>query len=69
MGIGKLIEEAAGAIAAEEAVEKFDPNAGFLVKAGAAIAGFVGAGKLADMLDAPAADQQPKDDNSPFEPA
>jgi hypothetical protein len=50
MGIEHLIEEVAGAIAAEQAVEKVDPNAGVLVKGAAAVAGFVGGGKLADAL-------------------
>jgi hypothetical protein len=45
-----LIEELGGAIAAEQAVEAADPNAGVLAK-GAAVAGFVGAGKLSDTLE------------------
>lgn len=52
MGIGKLIEEVGGAIAAEQAVEAADPNAGILAKGAAAVAGFVGAGKLSDTLEA-----------------
>ena len=52
MGIGKLIEEVGGAIAAEQAAEAVDPNAGLLVKGAAAIAGFMGAGKLADAVEA-----------------
>jgi hypothetical protein len=51
MGIGKLIEEIGGAIAAEQAAEAADPNAGILVKGAAAAAGFVGAGKLSDTLE------------------
>jgi hypothetical protein len=50
MGIGKLIEEVGGAIAAEQAVEAADPNAGVLAKGAAAVAGFVGVGKLSDTL-------------------
>ncbi|WP_210247973.1 hypothetical protein [Rhizobium tropici] len=50
MGIGKLIEEVAGAVAADEAVEAVDPNAGFLTKAAAAVAGFEGVNKLTDVL-------------------
>lgn len=50
MGIGKLIEEVAGAVAAEDAVEAVDPNAGFLTKAAAAVAGFEGVNKLTDVL-------------------
>lgn len=52
MGIGKLIEEVGGAIAAEQAAEAADPNAGILVKGAAAVAGFVGAEKLSDALQA-----------------
>ncbi|WP_246704117.1 hypothetical protein [Rhizobium sp. P38BS-XIX] len=50
MGIGKLIEEVAGAVAAEDAVEAVDPKAGFLTKAAAAVAGFEGVNKLTDVL-------------------
>ena len=52
MGIGKLIEEVGGAIAAEQAAEAADPNAGVFVKGAAAVAGFVGAQKLSDALQA-----------------
>ena len=52
MGIGKLIEEVGGAIAAEQAAEAADPNAGVLVKGAAAVAGFVGAAKVSDALEA-----------------
>jgi hypothetical protein len=52
MGIGKLIEEVGGAIAAEQAAEAVDPNAGILVKGAAAVAGFMGVGKLSDTLEA-----------------
>jgi hypothetical protein len=52
MGIGKLIEEVGGAIAAEQAAEAADPNAGILVKGAAAVAGFMGAAKLSDALEA-----------------
>jgi hypothetical protein len=52
MGIGKLIEEVGGAIAAEQAAEAADPNAGILVKGAAAVAGFMGAGKLSDAMEA-----------------
>ena len=50
MGIGKLVEEVGGAIAAEQAAEAADPNAGVLVKGAAVVAGFMGAGKLSDAL-------------------
>ena len=52
MGIGKLIEEVGGAIAAEQAAEAVDPNAGVFVKGAAAGAGFMGADKLSDTLQA-----------------
>lgn len=51
MGIGKLIEEVGGAIAAEQAAEAADPNANMLVKGAAAIAGFVAADKLSGALE------------------
>jgi len=50
MGIGKLVEEVAGAVAAEQALEVADPNAGTLVKGAAMAAGFFGASKLADAV-------------------
>ena len=52
MGIGKLIEEVGGAVAAEQAAEAADPNAGILIKGAAAVAGFMGAAKLSDALEA-----------------
>ncbi|WP_158816915.1 hypothetical protein [Methylocapsa sp. S129] len=52
MGIGKLIEEVGGAVAAEQAAEAVDPNAGILAKGAAAVAGFMGAAKLSDTLEA-----------------
>ncbi len=52
MGIGKLIEEAAGAVAAEQALEAVDPNAGLLTKGLAAVAGFEGVNKLSGALEA-----------------
>ena len=42
MGILDIAEEAAGAFAADKALEAVDPNAGFLAKAAAAVAGFEG---------------------------
>lgn len=50
MGIGKLIEEVAGSIAAEDALKAVDPNAGFFSEAAAAIAGFEGVGALTGLL-------------------
>ncbi|MBB5574946.1 MULTISPECIES: hypothetical protein [Rhizobium] len=51
MGLGKLIEEVAGAVAAEDALNAIDPNAGFLAKTAAAIAGFEGVNKLSDLIN------------------
>ncbi|HEY0315721.1 MAG TPA: hypothetical protein VGC28_05590 [Sphingomonas sp.] len=51
MGIENFIEEAAGAFAADKALEAVDPNAGLLAKAAAAVAGFEGVGKVKEMLD------------------
>jgi hypothetical protein len=62
MGIGKLVEEIGGALAAEQAAVAADPNAGLLVKAGAAAAGFVGASKLSDALEAHTAKQDAAQD-------
>ena len=42
MGILDFVEEAAGAFAADKALEAVDPNAGLLAKGAAAIAGFEG---------------------------
>jgi hypothetical protein len=50
MGILDLAEEAAGAFAADKALEAVDPNAGFLGKAAAAVAGFEGVAKVKEMV-------------------
>ena len=51
MGILDLAEEAAGAFAADKALEAADPNAGFLEKAAAAVAGFEGVAKVKEMME------------------
>lgn len=58
MGILNFVEEAAGAFAADKALEAVDPDAGFLAKAAAAVAGFEGVAKLQEVFsgDAAAAD-------------
>ena len=67
MGILDIAEEAAGAFAADKALEAVDPSAGFLAKAAAAVAGFEGVGAVkehfaasadqpADQAEAPAQD-------------
>lgn len=59
-----LLDEAgkiAGAVAAVEATEKVDPEAGLLTKGIAAVAGFEGAGKLESMVEKK--DDEKKDDD------
>ena len=51
MGILNTIGEIAGAVAAVEAAEKIDPDAGLLTKAAAAVAGFKGAEALEGVLE------------------
>ncbi len=69
MGIEKLIEEVGGAIIAEQAAEAVDPNAGIFVEGAAAVAGFFGAGKLADALEAHTeAERKPKPQASEANP-
>jgi hypothetical protein len=63
MGILDKVGEVAGAVAAVEAAEKVDPNAGFLTKAAAAVAGFEGAGALESMVQKKE-DEQPADDSA-----
>ena len=50
MGILDIAEEAAGAFAADKALEAVDPNAGFLSKAAAAVAGFESVAKIKDYM-------------------
>lgn len=57
MGILDKVGEVVGAVAAVEALEKADSDAGMLAKAAAAVAGFEGAGKLESVLEK-------KDDNA-----
>ncbi len=59
MGILDLAEEAAGAFAADKALEAADPNANFLEKAAAAVAGFEGVKALKDHLGGEAQPEQP----------
>ncbi|AOK24729.1 hypothetical protein WJ47_07035 [Burkholderia ubonensis] len=51
MGILNTVGEIVGAVAAVEAAEKVDPDAGLLTKAAAAVAGFKGAEALEGMLE------------------
>ncbi len=59
MGIEDMIEKAAGAFAAEKALESVDPNAGTLAKVAAVVAGFEGVGAVKDHL-AQQAEPQPE---------
>jgi hypothetical protein len=63
MGILDKVGEIAGAVAAVEATDKVDPNAGFLTKAAAAVAGFEGAGALESMVEKKEEDK-PADDSA-----
>lgn len=51
MGLLDEVGKIAGAVAAVEAAEKVDPEAGLLTKGLAAIAGFEGAGKLESLVE------------------
>ena len=51
MGIVDLIEGAAGALAADKALEAVDPNAGLIAKTVAAVAGFKGVEAMKDHLE------------------
>ena len=50
MGLLEEAEKLAGAVAAVEGVKKLDPNASILAEGAAAVAGFEGAGAIADHL-------------------
>lgn len=63
MGILDKVGEIAGAVAAVEATEKLDSDAGFLTKAVAAVAGFEGAGKLEELVEKKE-DEQPADNTA-----
>ena len=67
MGIMDFVEEAAGAFGADKALEAVDPNAGFLAKGAAAIAGFEGVSMLKNHLsggDAAKDNSQSPDDQA-----
>lgn len=54
MGIKDFIEDAAGAVVAEQGLEKLDPNANLLEKGAALVAGYEGTdflkGKVGELL-------------------
>jgi hypothetical protein len=64
MGLLDEVGKIAGAVAAVEAAEKVDPEAGLLTKGIAAVAGFEGAGKLESMLEKKDVDKQDVADNA-----
>jgi hypothetical protein len=51
MGLLEDAEKIAGAVIAVEGAKKLDPDAGFLTEAAAAVAGFEGAGVLAEHFE------------------
>ena len=51
MGFIEEAEKIAGAVVAVEATKKVDPNASILTEGAAAVAGFEGAGAIADHFD------------------
>lgn len=77
MGIKDFLEEAAGGFAAEKGLDAIDPNANFLEKGLAAVAGFEGVKMVKEHFDgeqsadaAPAADASSDDSwNSDAQPA
>ena len=58
-----LLNEIIGAVVAEEALDKADPNAGFLKKGLAAVAGFEGEKVIEEKIDEHMQNQQPADDS------
>ena len=58
-----LLNEIVGAVVAEEALGKADPNAGFLKKGMAAIAGFEGEKVIEEKIDEHMQNQQSADDS------
>lgn len=65
MGILDTLGEVAGAVAAVEAAEKLDPNAGLLTKGLAAVAGFKGAGALESMVGKKEGEAEATDGDTP----
>jgi hypothetical protein len=64
MGLLDEVGKIAGAVAAVEAAEKLDPEAGLLTKGVAAIAGFEGAGKLESLVEKKEEQKQDDADNA-----
>ncbi|AJY43893.1 hypothetical protein I6G56_02960 [Burkholderia humptydooensis] len=64
MGILNTVGEIAGAVAAVEAAERVDPDAGLLTKAAAAVAGFKGAEALENLVEKKKDDEAADGDNT-----
>jgi hypothetical protein len=64
MGILNTVGEIAGAVAAVEATDKVDPDAGLLTKGLAAVAGFKGAEALEGLVEKKDTDAAEGADNS-----
>ncbi|MFP3565919.1 hypothetical protein [Paraburkholderia sp. SIMBA_030] len=65
MGILEEVGKIVGAIAAVEAAEKVDPEAGLLTKGIAAVAGFEGAGALESLVEKKEGEKENNADNTP----
>lgn len=59
-----LLNEIVGAVVAEEALDKVDPNAGFFKKGMAAVAGFEGEKIIEEKIDEHQQSNQPAADNA-----
>ncbi|NML32555.1 hypothetical protein [Paraburkholderia antibiotica] len=64
MGLLDEVGKIAGAVAAVEAADKVDPEAGLLTKGIAAVAGFEGAGKLESLVEKKEEDKQDAADSA-----
>jgi hypothetical protein len=64
MGLLDEVGKIAGAVAAVEAAEKVDPDAGLLTKGIAAIAGFEGAGALESLVEKKDGEKEAEADNT-----
>jgi hypothetical protein len=64
MGLLDEVGKIAGAVAAVEAAEKVDPNAGLLTKGIAAVAGFEGAGALESLVEKEGGEKKDDADNT-----
>jgi hypothetical protein len=58
MGLLEDAEKVAGAVVAVEGAKKLDPNAGIITEGAAAVAGFEGAGAIAEHFEKKDDEQQ-----------